>query len=201
MENKFEKLLNIKTSGKQDIEEATIHYNRYEPTSYTALTELIKNYTITENDSIIDFGCGKGRLNFYLAYETKANVLGIEMNNFFYNEALSNKKSFLKEHKFNEDKLNFLNIMAQDYNISDFDNKFYFFNPFSVQIFAKVVDNILLSVEKSLRTVDLILYYPSEDYIYYLENNTGFYLHQEIEIPSLNKSDFRHKFAIYRYLT
>ena len=201
MENTFEKLLNIKTSGKQNLEEATLHYNRYEPTSYIALETFTQNYEIIETDSIIDFGCGKGRLNFYLSYKANATVLGIEMNHFFYDNALANKKSFLKTHKKDKCRINFSNTMAQDYSIEKSDNKFYFFNPFSVQIFSKVINNILLSVEKNPRTVDLILYYPSEDFIYYLENNTAFYLEKEIGVPLLSKSDFRQKFSIYRYLS
>ena len=201
MENTFEKLLNIKTSGKQNLEEATLHYNRYEPTSYIALETLLLNYEIKENDNLIDFGCGKGRLNFYLSYKTNANVLGIEMNHFFYDNSLANKKSFLKNHKKDKNKINFLNTMAQDYSIEKDDNKFYFFNPFSVQIFSTIINNILLSVEENPRTVDLILYYPSDDYIYYLENNTAFYLEKEIRVPLLDKNDFRQIFSIYRYLS
>ena len=166
-----------------------------------ALETFTQNYEIIETDSIIDFGCGKGRLNFYLSYKANATVLGIEMNHFFYDNALANKKSFLKTHKKDECRINFSNTMAQDYSIEKSDNKFYFFNPFSVQIFSKVINNILLSVEKNTRTVDLILYYPSEDFIYYLENNTAFYLEKEIGVPLLSKSDFRQKFSIYRYLS
>ena len=114
---------------------------------------------------------------------------------------MENKKSFLKNHKKDKSKINFLNAMAQDYSIEKADNKFYFFNPFSVQIFSSVINNILLSVEENPRTVDLILYYPSDDYIYYLENNTAFYLEKEIEVQLLGKNDFRQKFSIYRYLS
>ena len=65
------------------------------------------------------------------------------------------------------------------------DNRFYFFNPFSVQVFMNVVNNILLSVEAVEREMDIILYYPSEDYIFFLENQTAFELKREIRLPGL----------------
>jgi SAM-dependent methyltransferase len=197
-EQHYEKLLNIKTSGEQKIFNESIHYNRYEPTAYSALEILSKNYIFDAVDSVVDFGCGKGRLNFYLNHFFYSTVTGIEMNPFFYKEALENKKAYLKKHKKKIDTINFLNCFAEEYNIGSSDNKFYFFNPFSIQIFTKVVKNIIISVEKYERPVDIILYYPSDDYIYFLENNTSFQLFNEIRLPSLYDKDHRQTFLVYR---
>lgn len=197
-EQHYEKLLSIKTSGEQKIFNESIHYNRYEPTAYFALEILSKNYTFIEADSMVDFGCGKGRLNFYINHFFHSTVTGIEMNSFFYKEALENKKAYLKNHKKKIDNINFLNCFAEEYNINPSDNKFYFFNPFSIQIFTKVVKNIIISVEKYERPVDIILYYPSDDYIYFLENNTSFQLFTEIKLPSLYDKDHRQTLLIYR---
>lgn len=197
-EQYYEKLLNIKTSGEQKVFNESLHYNRYEPTSYSALEILSKQYKFTVEDSIVDFGCGKGRLNFYINYFFDSTVTGIEMNNFFYKEAIDNKRDYLKKHKKKKDKVNFLNCFAQEYSINPSDNKFYFFNPFSIQIFMKVIANILISVEERERTVDVILYYPSDEYIYFLENNTPFVLLNEIKLPVLYDNDPRHSFYVYR---
>ena len=197
-EQDYEKLLNVKTSGEQKIFNKSIHYNRYEPTAYSALEVLSKNYTLTETDSIVDFGCGKGRLNFYINHFFQSTVTGIEMNSFFYQEALENKKAYFKKHKKKLNSINFLNCFAEEFNPNPSDNKFYFFNPFSIQIFTKVVKNIIISVENYERPVDIILYYPSDDYIYFLENNTPFHLFDEIRLPSLYDKDHRQTFLVYR---
>jgi SAM-dependent methyltransferase len=197
-EQYYEKLLNIKTSGEQKIFNESMHYNRYEPTSYSALEALSKHYKFLAEDSIVDFGCGKGRLNFYINYFFDSTVTGIEMNNFFYKEALGNKKNYYKTNKNKTDNINFLNCFAEKYEINPSNNKFYFFNPFSMQIFAKVVRNILVSVEEYERKVDIILYYPSDDYIYFLETSTPFQLTNEIKVPYLYNNDPRHCFLIYR---
>ena len=74
---------------------------------------------------------------------------------------------------------------------------FYFFNPFSLQLFIKVLNNILISVEEFPREIDLIFYYPSEEYIDYLENYTALTLKKEIPVHNLYLIDKRQKFSIY----
>lgn len=196
-EQDYERLLNIKTSGKEKFLNDSFHYNVYEPTSYEALELLSKEYHIHSEDSIVDFGCGKGRLNFYLNYFFGVTVTGIEMNKYYFEEAMTNKKSYLQNHKTKEDKINFLCCLAEEYEIKSSDNKFYFFNPFSLSIFIKVLSNIFDSLDKHERPIDLILYYPSEDFIDYLENSTAFNLIKEIKLKDLSKTDFNQRFLIY----
>lgn len=194
----YERLFNIKTTGEQQGFYESHHYNRYEATSYFALETLFKEYSLSSNDCIVDFGCGKGRLSFYINYYYNCKITGIEMNNNYFDICINNKKNYLKNYNKEKNKIEFLNIFAEKYKISSTDNKFYFFNPFSVQLFMKVINNILISLEKSPRDIDLILYYPSDEYIYYLENYTGFLLYKEIALPNLSINDKRQKFSIYR---
>ena len=194
----YERLFNIKTTGEQQGFYESHHYNRYEATSYFSLETLFKEYTLSSNDCIVDFGCGKGRLSFYINYYYNCKITGIEMNNNYFDICINNKKNYLKNYNKEKNKIEFLNIFAEEYKISSTDNKFYFFNPFSVQLFMKVINNILISLEKSPRDIDLILYYPSDEYIYYLENYTGILLYKEIELPNLSINDKRQKFSIYR---
>ena len=196
-EKYYEELLNINTIGEQSWDETKKCYHPYEPTPYFALDKLFEKYDIYETDSVIDFGCGKGRLNFYLNYNYKCNVLGIEMDENFYNECIKNKKDYLTNNKREENKINFLCTLAQEYKIQDIDNKFYFFNPFSVQIFMKVLDNILISFENKPRKIHIILYYPSDDYIYYLENCTPFMQVKEVRLDNLYNSDNQERFLVY----
>jgi len=81
MKEKFyEKLLNIKTVGTEEGSNKSWHYNRYEPTPYSALEKLFANYQLKSSDRIVDFGCGKGRLNFYLNFLHNAFVVGVEID-------------------------------------------------------------------------------------------------------------------------
>jgi SAM-dependent methyltransferase len=194
----YEKLLNIKTGGEQKGFNESFHYHPYEPTSYNALEELFKKYQLKSSDYVVDYGCGKGRLNFLIHHLFHSTVTGIEMNELFYRKAMENRENYIKKSKTGKNKIHFHCCLAEEYEISHLDNRFYFFNPFSVQIFMKVINRILLSVEESKRDIELILYYISEDYIYYLENNTSFQLKEEIRLPGSYEHNSNERFLIYR---
>ncbi|WP_026564386.1 methyltransferase [Bacillus sp. UNC41MFS5] len=194
----YDKLMGIKTGGDQKGFHKSFHYHRYEPTPYSALEELFTHYQVSRNDRIIDFGCGKGRLNFFIHYHFHATVIGIEMSRDFYQEAIENRKKYHQTtHSINGD-IFFHCCLAEEYQINPLDNRFYFFNPFSIQIFMKIINNILLSVENAKRDVEIILYYPSDDYIYYLENDTMFELKKEIILPYVHEHNPNERFLIYR---
>ncbi|NMA65246.1 MAG: SAM-dependent methyltransferase, partial [Clostridiaceae bacterium] len=123
-------------------------------------------------------------------------VTGIETNEITYEEALENKTGYRKKAKNITAPITFKYGLAQHYKIDKEDNCFYFFNPFSAHIFRKVVHNILRSVEKHRRTVDLILYYPIREYIDFLETSTPFTIINEIRVP--DASNKKEKFLIYR---
>jgi SAM-dependent methyltransferase len=196
-ETNYDELLNIETEGNQRGYNKSFHYHRYEPTPYHALEKLFAEYELTSSDHIVDFGCGKGRLNFFIHYLFHASVTGVEMNEKLYEEAMENKANYLIKAK-NKGEIQFQCCLAEKYEINPLDNTFYFFNPFTIPIFWKIINNILVSVEKSKREVDVILYYPSEDYIYYLENHTLFELIKEIQLPGLYENNANERFLIYR---
>ncbi|MCC3669051.1 class I SAM-dependent methyltransferase [Terrisporobacter mayombei] len=196
-EKYYDKLLNINTIGNQNWKNASIHNHPYEPTLYMALEELFKNYNLSKNDHIVDFGCGMGRLIFYINYYFKSYVTGVEINERYYEEALINKINYVKKNKKSEDKINFECNLAQQYEISTLDNKFYFFNPFSIQIFSKVINNILESYEENMRYMDVIMYYPSAEYLDFLDYKTPFILNKEVYLKDLYEKDDKEKFVIY----
>lgn len=194
----YDELLNIKTGGEQKVFNKSLHYHRYEPTPYSALEQLFKQYELTSSDQVVDFGCGKGRLIFYINYLFNASVVGIEMNKIFYQEAIDNRDSYVKKMKKSGHRIQFHCCLAEKYTIDSLDNRFYFFNPFSVQIFMKIIQNILRSVEQFPRDIELVLYYGSKDYIFFLENQTAFQFKKEILLQGLSERNPYERFLIYR---
>ncbi|MDR6999053.1 SAM-dependent methyltransferase [Neobacillus niacini] len=197
-EHLYDKQLNIKTGGDQMAPTKSFHYHRYEPTPYQALETLFEQYKLKSSDRVVDFGCGKGRLLFYTHHLFHPTVIGIEMNEVLYHEAIANREYYLQKAKLRTEKIQFQCCFAEEYLINPLDNCFYFFNPFTIQIFIKIVNNILVSAEKSSREIDLVLYYPSENYIYYLDNQTPFELQEEIILPDFYQNNPNERFLIYR---
>jgi len=199
-EKYYDELLNIKTVGEQEGFNQSFHYHRYEPTPYSDLEKLFKQYKLKSNDCVVDFGCGKGRLNFFINYLFDASVVGIEMNEEFYQDAIENRELYIKKTGRSIENIQFHCCLAEEYKITPLDNRFYFFNPFSIQIFMNVIKNILISVENYERKIELILYYGSEDYIYFLENQTAFELKEEIILEGKYEQNSRERFLIYHLI-
>ncbi len=197
----YDRLLRIKTTGTREWQIQSSHYNRYEATPYLALDALFHDYELERMDGVVDFGCGKGRLAFYLHHRFQVSVTGIEMSAQLYQEALVNQESYREKFKQTDRAIRFDCCLAQDYEVEQKDNCFYFFNPFSIQIFMKVVDLILRSVEQHRRAVDIVLYYPTASYIQYLETGTPFELVKEVKVPGLYEQNDNERFVVYHLET
>ncbi|MBM7649782.1 SAM-dependent methyltransferase [Bacillus ectoiniformans] len=197
-EQHYDDLLHIKTRADQKTLNHSLHYHPYEPTPYHALEELFNQYELKSTDQFVDYGCGKGRLNFFVHHLFHCRVTGIEMNDTFYREAIANQKSYSAKSSPRHSEIQFYHCLAEDYPINPIDNRFYFFNPFTIQIFMKIIYSILHSAETYPRDIELIIYYGSDDYIYFMNNHTSFELEKEIEVPGWHEKNSYERFLIYR---
>ena len=73
-ETRWDKLLHIRTMGRDD-SHSDEHRFPYEPTPYCVLERLANSGCIRKGNTVIDYGCGKGRVDFFLAYQTSSFVL------------------------------------------------------------------------------------------------------------------------------
>lgn len=162
-EEEWDKKLNINTCGRDDSKEDEYHYP-YEPTPYTVLERLVKSGFISKNNVVVDYGCGKGRVGFFLNYFLGCKIIGIDFDEKMNCFAQSNLLNYSKR---NENEIIFLWKSAEQYEIENAD-MFYFFNPFSVEILQSVVGKIKKSYYDNIREMLLFFYYPSDAYISYL---------------------------------
>ena len=88
----WDKLLQIKTVGRDDKNSDEYRYP-YEPTPYPVLERLMESGAIAKGDVLVDYGCGKGRVDFFLSHQVKAETIGIEYDERIYLDALENKKT------------------------------------------------------------------------------------------------------------
>ena len=192
-ENTWDKLLQIKTSGRDDLKADQYRYP-YEPTPYCVLERLANSGFIRKKDVVIDYGCGKGRVDFFLSYQVKANTIGIEYDERIYQNAIDNKKMAVSKMR-----TEFTLARAEEYEVPSIVNRCYFFNPFSVEILPKVIAKIMDSYYADPREMYLFFYYPSEEYISYLMTVDGLEFFDEIECEDLFEgNDVRERIMIFR---
>ena len=154
-EREWDKRLRIKTIGRED--EGNPHYSPYEPTPYSVLQRLADSGHIGRKDHLLDYGCGKGRVAFFMASVIGCRVTGIDHSKKLIDMAKENRKSSRLG-----DRVTLICTLAEQYEARD-ENVFFFFNPFSGKVFESVLRRL-----KERDVGKLILYYPSDEYMIWL---------------------------------
>ena len=174
-ETQWDKFLKIKTTGRDDSRADQYRYP-YEPTPYMVLERLANSGLIRKNNTLIDYGTGKGRVCFYLSYQTRC-------------KAVSGART------------EFVLCSAENYEVPTDVDCCYFFNPFSVEILQSVLAKIYESYYENPREILLFFYYPSEEYVSALMTQEQLIFYDEINTSDLFSSeDVREKILIFQVL-
>ena len=177
----WDQRLQIQTTGRDDPNSDQYRYP-YEPTPYCVLERLADSGLIGRDDIVLDYGCGKGRVGFFLSRETGAKTIGIEYDSRIYESALENRKTAAA-------KPDFVLTSAETFEVPPEVNRCYFFNPFSGEILHKVLARILTSYYENPRELFLFFYYPSDEYVSCLMTVDELEFYDEIECWDLFPGD------------
>jgi len=183
--------LRIQTCGRDELG-ADAYHHPYEPTPYSVLERLADSGLIGKDDVVLDYGCGKGRVGFFLSAHTGAKTIGIEYDDRIYNCALQNQQTA-------KAKTDFVYARAEIYDVPANVNRCYFFNPFSAEILHKVMARILESYYENPREILLFFYYPADEFISCLMTVDELEFYDEIECDDLfDGSDIRERIMIFQ---
>ena len=192
-EQKWDLLLKIHTAGRDDTNSDEYRYP-YEPTPYSVLERLAQSGLFKENDVVLDYGCGKGRVGFFLSDQTGAATMGIEYDARIYADAMQNCETARCRGA-----ADFTLTRAEEYEVPFNVTRCYFFNPFSVEILHKVMARILDSYYREMREILLCFYYPSDEFMCYLMTVDELEFYDEIDCDDLfDGGDPRERIMIFR---
>ncbi len=166
-EEMFEKFLGVNTADEEVVFSSKEFSKRnekgcyypYEASEYEGLIKIFDQITLTPQDTLVDIGCGMGRVLFYCNQRFLCNVTGVEYDKEIYERLQDNVAYYHVKFKNQEKKFCLLNMKAEDYVIERGDNFFYLFNPFSKDILEDFMNKIVESIHKFPRKVTVILYY------------------------------------------
>ena len=185
-EREWDKRLRIKTIGRED--EDNPNYSPYEPTPYSVLQRLADSGHIGRKDHLLDYGCGKGRVAFFMASVIGCRVTGIDHSKKLIDMAKENRKSSRLG-----DRVTLICTLAEQYEVRD-ENVFFFFNPFSGKVFESVLRRL-----KESDVGKLILYYPSDEYMIWLNLMPEIEHVETIDCGDLfNGKDDRERIEVFR---
>ena len=191
-ENQWDRLLKIKTMGRDDSNADQYRYP-YEPTPYAVLERLANSGWIRKGDVLLDYGCGKGRVDCYLSYQTRCHSIGVEYDPRIYEAVAANQKTAVSGSR-----TEFVLADAGAYEVPEMVNRAYFFNPFSVELLKKVVRRILDSWYENPREIRLFFYYPSDEYMVYLMTVDELMFADEIDCRDLfDGKDVRERIVLF----
>ena len=189
---KWDKLLKIKTTGRDDSNADQYRYP-YEPTPYGVLERFANAGWIGKKNTLLDYGTGKGRVCFYLSYQTRCRSIGIE-----YDERIFAGCEENRNHAVSGGRTEFVMTSAEDYAVPVEVDRCYFFNPFSVEILQKVLAKIYESYYAEPREIQLFFYYPSDEYVSYLMTQEQLMFTDEIDCRDLFEgNDPREKILVF----
>lgn len=184
-----DKRLGIKTTGREDV--ASAHYAPYEPTPYPVLERLAQSGWLGREHRLLDYGCGKGRVVFYLAAAVGCQATGIDQSPRLIREALENRQACRAGGR-----VRLACCLAEQYPIGD-ENAFFFFNPFSSTVFEAVLRRLRQSWYANPRQMLLLCYYPSPEYIQCLEGCPEIQRLGSIDCSDLFRRNPRERIEVY----
>lgn len=188
----WDKKLNIRTSADHFEKEDSSH-SRYEPSSYAVLERLAASGYIRRENTLVDYGCGRGRVGFFLSHATGCRSIGVEYNPALFADAQANLAAFSGRGA----RISFVCASAESYVPAGADC-FYFFNPFSVQILRAVLGRILDCYYENPRPMRLFVYYALDEWISQLMSESCLQFAGEIDCRDLfHNDDPREKILIF----
>ena len=192
-EEKWDKLLQIRTTGRDNSHADQYRYP-YEPTPYPVLERLANSGYIRKGNTLLDYGCGKGRVESFLSWQTRCRSIGIEYDERIYEKAVENQNMSSASGR-----VTFQTVVAGEFPVPESVDRIYFFNPFSLEILQKVISRIRDSYYEAPREILLFFYYPSDEYISFLMTVNELTFYDEIDCGDLyDGKDSRERIVIFK---
>ena len=119
-ETQWDKLLKIKTTGRDDSRSDQYCYP-YEPTPYGVLERLAYCGYLGKKNHLIDYGCGKGRVDFFLAWQVRCRTTGVE-----YDERMTKAAEENRQRAVSGTKTSFILENAALFQVPESADRFYF---------------------------------------------------------------------------
>ena len=157
----LERRFGLETSDVVELAELDLaddERNNYIPSGWGTMRRIAQTREITPKDVFVDFGSGKGRMVFLAAQYPFKRVIGIELARDLHRIAEANITRNRKRLRCRDVQL--VNQDVLTFEIPDDMTFAYFFNPFTGDVFKRVIDSIGASVRRRPRKVTIVYTNP-----------------------------------------
>ena len=131
----------------------------YLPSAWHVLPRALRYLGVSDSDTFIDFGCGKGRVVHQAAKRPFRRVIGVEISPDLAEVARAGLEARRHQHRCQD-----VEIVVSDvakYRVPDDLTIGYFFRPFEGEAFDALLQDIIDSIDRHPRCVRLIYVFPT----------------------------------------
>jgi SAM-dependent methyltransferase len=135
--------------------------SRYIATAWHVLPRVLRYVGVSESDTFVDFGCGKGRVVHQAARRPFRRVIGVEISPELAEIARAGLEARRHQHRCKN-----VEIVVSDvatYRVPDDVTVAYFFRPFEGESFEALLRSIVDSIDRHPRRVRLIYVWPTQE--------------------------------------
>jgi SAM-dependent methyltransferase len=130
----------------------------YGPSAWHVLPRALRYLGVSDRDTFVDFGCGKGRVVHQAARRPFRRVVGVEISPALAQSARAGLAARRDQHRCPNVEIVVCDVM--DFRVPDDLTVAYLFHPFKNETFEAVIRGILDSIDRNPRRVRLIYTYP-----------------------------------------
>ena len=130
----------------------------YLPSGWHVLPRALRHVGVSEDDTFVDFGCGKGRVVHQAARRPFRKVIGVEISPALAAVARAGLAARSRQHRAKE--IEIVVADAAEYTIPDEVTIVYFFHPFFGETFDAVMRNLDDSLDRRPRRMSVIYVWP-----------------------------------------
>jgi SAM-dependent methyltransferase len=149
----------LNTSGiVSEPEHVNPDHGRYVPSEWHVLPRALKYLGVSDRDTFVDFGCGKGRVLHQAARYPFRRVIGVEISPVLAETARRALAARRHQHRCGDVEVVLSDAAA--YRVPDDLTIAYLYHPFENVTFDAVLSSIIGSIDRHPRRVRLIYVYP-----------------------------------------
>ena len=131
---------------------------RYEPLDYGSIYTIMSKLHISPADSLLDYGCGMGRVIVVACTKPFRSVIGVEVSSALCRIARANVNSARNTSQASS--VAIVEADATEFEVPDHVTIFWFFNPFYGAVMAKVIARIHASLRRAPRRIVVVHVVP-----------------------------------------
>ena len=130
----------------------------YVPSAWWTLPRALRFLGVSDRDTFVDFGCGKGRIVHQAAKRPFRRVIGVEISPALAEIARANLAT--RRHRYRCPNVEIVVADAKDFRVPDDLTIAYFWHPFTGETLEAVLRGIVDSIDRNPRRVRLIYLGP-----------------------------------------